>query len=291
MKPEQVLFSLHPRPFRVSVLQCTKPGCPCSEVTFDLVEVVEADLPAETPLRLQFNVDPNTWLEVSAPERPPAQARMIAEFLADYPARERSIFQGAIRKKQRIARCLRDCRFDSEALAGNRLVSFHDVISEAHSEGTTEFLDQYRNDDHTYLITDLYCANPDCLCDEVHLDFLLFTPPREPGGPAKATSHFTASVSLNGVLKIEKSVVGTDAQSNAIAKGWWQTAGDLLDELTWRYEKIKEIGRRSVRMDSMRVSAASPGLGGCLLSSHVEPGRNDPCPCGSGKKYKKCCGR
>ena len=22
----------------------------------------------------------------------------------------------------------------------------------------------------------------------------------------------------------------------------------------------------------------------------VGPGRNDPCPCGSGKKYKKCCG-
>ena len=21
-----------------------------------------------------------------------------------------------------------------------------------------------------------------------------------------------------------------------------------------------------------------------------KPGRNDPCPCGSGKKYKKCCG-
>lgn len=21
------------------------------------------------------------------------------------------------------------------------------------------------------------------------------------------------------------------------------------------------------------------------------PGRNDPCPCGSGRKYKKCCGR
>jgi uncharacterized protein YecA (UPF0149 family) len=23
---------------------------------------------------------------------------------------------------------------------------------------------------------------------------------------------------------------------------------------------------------------------------HVKVGRNDPCPCGSGKKYKKCCG-
>lgn len=31
----------------------------------------------------------------------------------------------------------------------------------------------------------------------------------------------------------------------------------------------------------------------CSKIVHVEkkPGRNDPCPCGSGKKYKKCCGR
>jgi preprotein translocase subunit SecA len=25
--------------------------------------------------------------------------------------------------------------------------------------------------------------------------------------------------------------------------------------------------------------------------THDKVGRNDPCPCGSGKKYKKCCGR
>jgi preprotein translocase subunit SecA len=27
------------------------------------------------------------------------------------------------------------------------------------------------------------------------------------------------------------------------------------------------------------------------VTASNEPGRNDPCPCGSGKKYKKCCGR
>jgi preprotein translocase subunit SecA len=27
------------------------------------------------------------------------------------------------------------------------------------------------------------------------------------------------------------------------------------------------------------------------ISGQDQPGRNDPCPCGSGKKYKKCCGR
>ena len=26
------------------------------------------------------------------------------------------------------------------------------------------------------------------------------------------------------------------------------------------------------------------------LKIQAEPGRNDPCPCGSGRKYKKCCG-
>jgi uncharacterized protein YecA (UPF0149 family) len=26
------------------------------------------------------------------------------------------------------------------------------------------------------------------------------------------------------------------------------------------------------------------------MPDEPEPGRNDPCPCGSGKKYKKCCG-
>ncbi|WP_374700773.1 SEC-C metal-binding domain-containing protein [Aureimonas sp. D3] len=26
------------------------------------------------------------------------------------------------------------------------------------------------------------------------------------------------------------------------------------------------------------------------MPSFGEVGRNDPCPCGSGKKYKKCCG-
>jgi hypothetical protein len=31
--------------------------------------------------------------------------------------------------------------------------------------------------------------------------------------------------------------------------------------------------------------------GGSRLTDHVTktPGRNDPCPCGSGRKYKQCC--
>jgi len=45
-----------------------------------------------------------------------------------------------------------------------------------------------------------------------------------------------------------------------------------------RYATIKSIGRRFVGPEE---ADASP---------KAKVGRNDPCPCGSGRKYKKCCG-
>src|SRR3989454_7897045 len=33
-----------------------------------------------------------------------------------------------------------------------------------------------------------------------------------------------------------------------------------------------------------------PDTGTSILSRAMRVGRNDPCPCGSGQKYKKCCG-
>ena len=35
---------------------------------------------------------------------------------------------------------------------------------------------------------------------------------------------------------------------------------------------------------------SSPGMGATLTRRKEKIGRNEPCPCGSGKKYKKCCG-
>jgi len=52
------------------------------------------------------------------------------------------------------------------------------------------------------------------------------------------------------------------------------------------------------RVEIKREQVAKPvdtGSDGSLAKQPVrvkkEPGRNDPCPCGSGKKYKHCCGR
>ena len=39
------------------------------------------------------------------------------------------------------------------------------------------------------------------------------------------------------------------------------------------------------------VPARRPPTPGAPAAGAPAVGRNDPCPCGSGKKYKKCCGR
>ena len=40
-----------------------------------------------------------------------------------------------------------------------------------------------------------------------------------------------------------------------------------------------------------KAAAASRANGAGPIRVEKKPGRNDPCPCGSGKKYKNCCGR
>jgi preprotein translocase subunit SecA len=38
------------------------------------------------------------------------------------------------------------------------------------------------------------------------------------------------------------------------------------------------------------AKASSVRPAGVTVKKQEKVGRNDPCPCGSGKKYKKCCG-
>lgn len=73
---------------------------------------------------------------------------------------------------------------------------------------------------------------------------------------------------------------------------------DMIGELSYRTRKWSLKGHKHcdvketapIRMPQVQEKAPE--------TVHVEPvratpktGRNDPCPCGSGKKYKKCCGR
>ena len=79
---------------------------------------------------------------------------------------------------------------------------------------------------------------------------------------------------------------------------------EMFEEMTEaiREETIRVLLKLKVnieRMPSKEVQNKTYNMSKSQLSPQVSnpikvekaPGRNDPCPCGSGKKYKNCCGR
>ena len=52
-----------------------------------------------------------------------------------------------------------------------------------------------------------------------------------------------------------------------------------------------DLPPRDLDLSPEQVSDDYPGDPPKPYVAPFKPGRNDPCPCGSGKKYKKCCGK
>ena len=61
--------------------------------------------------------------------------------------------------------------------------------------------------------------------------------------------------------------------------------------LTVRLKTPEAPKREAVAKETGTTSSDTPAVKQPVRNNGKKPGRNDPCPCGSGKKYKKCCGR
>ena len=84
---------------------------------------------------------------------------------------------------------------------------------------------------------------------------------------------------LDGVLDAWQEQGSMVAASDEARMEWLDQVRDQLGEVmnTWRNQNLE-----------VAAPAELPALAGQVRGSSV--GRNDPCPCGSGKKFKKCCG-
>jgi len=58
-----------------------------------------------------------------------------------------------------------------------------------------------------------------------------------------------------------------------------------------RPSREEDLAMQSPREQEMFLSHGEPEKPATVKREGRKIGRNEPCPCGSGKKYKKCCGR
>jgi SEC-C motif len=81
-----------------------------------------------------------------------------------------------------------------------------------------------------------------------------------------------------------------EAQPNMCAPHQTEASAITASRIA-RARASNPAGWRALGKGSARVTGAPEPAGTPLPQRrHAAPGRNDPCPCGSGRKYKRCCG-
>lgn len=92
--------------------------------------------------------------------------------------------------------------------------------------------------------------------------------------------------SLNNPFDLEKiteeSLISLDVDYEKLLFNMYKAQADYLYSLT-EWENVLPEEKRAEILKNYKNSKT--------VHKEKTPGRNDPCPCGSGKKYKKCCGK
>jgi preprotein translocase subunit SecA len=124
-----------------------------------------------------------------------------------------------------------------------------------------------------------------------------------------AMDHLRSSVGLRGYAQVDPKVEYR-REGMRIFEQMWNSIGDDVTSMVFRVEQLGADAVGSMWSDSRAVHE-SPPVGASAMSADqeeairgsenvkIEPirnrgqvvGRNDPCPCGSGKKFKQCCMR
>jgi SEC-C motif-containing protein len=141
-----------------------------------------------------------------------------------------------------------------------------------------------------YRILEYYCDEPDCDCRRVFLN-VLSEETREILAVISfgwESEKFYAKWMNDGNATIGRDYIGPmlvpDSKQSEYAPGLLKIVERMLDHDP-DYVKLLQRHYNMFRETIDGVSSKKAPYHG------KKTGRNEPCPCGSGKKYKKCCGK
>ncbi len=130
-----------------------------------------------------------------------------------------------------------------------------------------------------YLVDDQYCCAPKCACDDVTLTFV----PIADGVNTERTdnaAHSHICVHLSAWSATNQDGQPLDPGLLPLWRAYSGIAG-IKKQMQQRRLELQAIGRELYRQAK---TVAPP-------ARTEKVGRNAACPCASGKKYKKCCGK
>ena len=265
--------------YACDVHMCSSALCHCTDVNLKFAPTNEAAKAAWPGLdSIDVNVDP--YEEMSVEELEDADSaqvspstRLAAEFSPE--TWEELVMQFMDVKANAIDRYepqVGDYPFSVAAVEGQRqLVSFGEVF-----QHSVDFV--IGRQDKLFTIADLYCLRPACDCAVV---VLAMTDAGAADEGEKTEPKWMLSVDL-------KTGRWSDGQSDLPLSGDALLAKEALmadvPDFFAEAAKRRDLLRRMYALNRPAQMAAAAARKGAKV------GRNDPCPCGSGNKFKRCCG-
>jgi hypothetical protein len=277
----QVRFADHGIPFALSAKVCDNPDCDCRQI-----HLCFRELEKEDPLAFELTVNVDTWEEQRVPHREARISRWVSEFLEELPTEDKRdlylLYDDKFAKKR-----LQECTLNRADVLAGALVSYAGIVSEDKSfyDGGTTCISSFEHEGTEYAMDALYCPNPACRCHEACLLFIRVIPAGP--GQAAATSEecLRARLKFDGSWRIDERWDISLVEAQGLLKAWLEHHPGMIERFKEEYGAIKEIGRRSLQSPPPSPSSIQQGV---VQTKKI--GRNAPCSCGSGKKYKKCCG-
>jgi len=141
--------------------------------------------------------------------------------------------------------------------------------------------DMYRIDGDLFVALEQYCISPSCECTKVHIAF-----EHPKGDNQDSIGHVllnikTGDVEFNSPTKKESLLCNAWSLFIKRHRG--------IDRIRERQLKMKKFGKEFKKKGGLAHRLQPVTNTATNSSIRGKPGRNDPCLCGSGKKYKKCC--
>lgn len=254
------------------VESCTTQGCSCRDVGLLAIAVDiddkfdPASLGGDT-LNSKFATEAmNAQLDIDAGTVAPDDYEGRVPLSADWASYLESQIDGELldllhEKWLRAKGMTSATRTNWEPRAPGDLVGWH----EAHP---ADRIDHFVDEEDVFRADDLFCVNPSCSCNEAVIAF----------APAARGASDIGSIRVRlPKLEVSERIVGpSDA---AVLDRLWRA-------FTKRHRHLAErLSDRKQQMAELASKHRQP-----LTRSTERVGRNEPCHCGSGKKYKRCCG-
>jgi hypothetical protein len=266
----QLKFDCSPDMVLIVDRYCVKPFCNCTHVLLEFW--CTKDERIKDPL-FGIQLDTTSWqvIEERYNTREKEAKQMLAEFCSGLNEPMKSILASRAEQAKIYGQKHPFAFIKPEILEEGDCFDYVEIYGNKDDE---VFPFVYRRTQ--YAVFEQYCLNPACKCNEVLLGFIKIQPERK-----LQEIEFT--------IRLQFDDYQYSIEDHRCSK-------KIVDEITAFFldQKKPKLGLLKTHYEDMkRAGKEILGRGKKGTSQPVRKapavGRNDPCPCGSGKKYKKCC--